>query len=181
MVKKEQFVAAIDIGTTKIVAIIGKRNENKKLEILGISKTLSKGVKRGVVLNIEEAVNAISTIVDEVQKKTSLKCSDVFVGIAGQHIKSIRNRGYINCDSDDHEIKQEDIDIVLVPGRVFDANCNRVGRGGGFYDRFLHKLKPSSIKIAIAYSCQVVDDVPQEEWDHRVNCILTENGIINQP
>ncbi|MCK7534742.1 MAG: hypothetical protein MZV63_28945 [Marinilabiliales bacterium] len=57
MSKKEQYVAAIDIGTTKIVAIVGKKNENGKIEILGLSKALSKGVKRGVVLNIEETVN----------------------------------------------------------------------------------------------------------------------------
>ena len=55
----EDFIAAIDIGTTKIVAIVGKRKENGKIEILGISKTASKDVERGVVLNIEEAVNSI--------------------------------------------------------------------------------------------------------------------------
>lgn len=113
MDKNNKFVAAIDIGTTKIVAIVGKRNENNRLEISGLSKTPSKGVKRGVVLNIEETVNAISTVVKEVEEKTGKKCSDVFVGIAGQHIKSIKNRGYINRDSYDHEIKQDDIDALV--------------------------------------------------------------------
>ncbi len=69
MNKKEQYVAAIDIGTTKIVAIVGKKNENGKIEILGLSKAPSKGVKRGVVLNIEETVNAIQTTVEDVQKE----------------------------------------------------------------------------------------------------------------
>ena len=109
MAQKEKFLAAIDIGTTKIVAIVGKQTENKKLEILGMSKTASKGVKRGVVLNIEETVNAIQYTVDEVRKQTGISFTDVFVGIAGQHIKSVRSRGYFNRDSYDDEITKQDI------------------------------------------------------------------------
>jgi cell division protein FtsA len=106
---KKDYVAAIDIGTTKIVAVLGKRNPNRKMEIIGISKTVSKGVKRGVVLNIDETVMAIQTVVNEVQQKTGLKLTEIFVGIAGQHIKSIKNRGYINRDSYDDEITNEDV------------------------------------------------------------------------
>lgn len=109
MNKKEQYVAAIDIGTTKIVAIVGKKNENGKIEILGLSKALSKGVKRGVVLNIEETVNAIQTTVNDVQKRSGIMFSEVFVGIAGQHIKSMKNRGYITRDSYEDEIKKEEV------------------------------------------------------------------------
>jgi cell division protein FtsA len=99
MRQKSKILAAVDIGTTKIVSIIGRKNENGKLEILGMSKTPSKGVKRGVVLNIEETVGTIRSTVEEVQKQTGMTMNDVFVGIAGQHIKSVRNRGYINRDS----------------------------------------------------------------------------------
>jgi len=109
MSKKEQYLAAIDIGTTKIVAIVGKKNENGKIEILGLSKALSKGVKRGVVLNIEETVNAIQTTVEDVQKRTGIMFSEVFVGIAGQHIKSMKNRGYITRDNYEDEIKKEEV------------------------------------------------------------------------
>jgi cell division protein FtsA len=109
MNKKEQYVAAIDIGTTKIVAIVGRKNENNKIEILGLSKALSKGVKRGVVLNIEDTVNAIQTTVDDVQKRSGIIFSEVFVGIAGQHIKSMKNRGYITRDNYEDEIKKEEV------------------------------------------------------------------------
>ncbi len=108
MSQKNNFVAAVDIGTTKIVTIIGRKNDNGKLEILGMSKTPSKGVKRGVVLNIEETVNSIRTTVDEVQSQTGITLSDVFVGIAGQHIKSVISRGYINRDSYEKRITKED-------------------------------------------------------------------------
>jgi cell division protein FtsA len=113
MAQKDQLIAAIDIGTTKIVAIVGRMNENRKLEVIGMSKTTSKGVKRGVVLNIEETVSSIQTVVEEVRNKAGISLSDVFVGIAGQHIRSIRNRTYINRTSFDDEITEEDISKLV--------------------------------------------------------------------
>lgn len=113
MNQKDQFIAAVDIGTTKIVTLVGKKNENGKLEIISLKRTDSKGVKRGVVLNIEETVNAISSTVSDVQIESGIIFNEVFVGIAGQHIKSIKNRGYILHDSYEHEIKQEDIDKLI--------------------------------------------------------------------
>jgi len=117
---KNEYVAAIDIGTTKIVAIVGKRNSNNKLDIIGMSKTVSKGVKRGVVLNIEETVNAIQHVVAELQQKTGVKITDAFVGIAGQHIKSRKNRGYINRDSYDDEITKEDVQRLIDDAHKID-------------------------------------------------------------
>ncbi len=113
MSHKTDLVAAIDIGTTKIVAIVGKKKENGTIDILGISKTPSKGVKRGVVQNIDEAVNSIQKTVEDVQFTIGKEIKDVFVGIAGQHIRSIKNRGYINRDSYDDEITRKDIDDLV--------------------------------------------------------------------
>ncbi|MGM0497310.1 MAG: cell division protein FtsA [Bacteroidota bacterium] len=113
MSHNENLIAAIDIGTTKVVAIIGKRKENGRIEILGISKTPSTGIKRGVVQNIDETVSAITKTMEEVQSFTGAIFSDVFVGIAGQHIKTIRNRGYINRNSYEDEITRKDIDDLI--------------------------------------------------------------------
>ena len=113
MSQQEKLVAAIDIGTTKVVAITGKKKENGKIEILGISKTPSTGIKRGVVQNIDETVSAIRKTVEEVQTASGAMITDVFVGIAGQHIKTIRNRGYINRNSYEDEITREDIDDLI--------------------------------------------------------------------
>lgn len=109
MSSKEKYVAAIDIGTTKIVAIVGKKNEQGSIEILGLSKAPSLGVRRGVVQNIEETVNAIQKTVDDVQKRSGIKFEEVFVGIAGQHIKSMRSRGYINRERPEDEITRKDV------------------------------------------------------------------------
>ena len=109
MSKKEQYVAAIDIGTTKIVAIVGKKNENNKIEILGLSKALSPGVDRGVVQNIEKTVESIQKTVEDVQATSGITFSEVFVGIAGQHIRSMKNRGYITRENPKDEIGKEEM------------------------------------------------------------------------
>lgn len=113
MSKKNQIIAAIDIGTTKIVSIIGRKDEKGKIEILGMNKAASKGVKRGTVLNIEETVNTIQQTLDGVKVDSGMELGDVFVGIAGQHVKSIRNRGYINRKNFDSEITQEEVDKLI--------------------------------------------------------------------
>ncbi len=113
MAQNDEYVAAIDLGTTKVVALVGKKTKSGKLHILSHSKTPSKGIKRGVVLNIEETVAAIQETIEEVQLQSGIIFNEVFVGIAGQHIKSIRNRGYINRDSVDNEIVKEDIQALV--------------------------------------------------------------------
>jgi len=113
MAKMNEYVAAIDLGTTKIVTLIGKKNPNGKFQVVSYSKTPSTGIKRGVVLNIEETVASIQQTVEEVQTQSGIILSDVFVGIAGQHIRSIKNRGYINRDSFESEITTEDVQKLI--------------------------------------------------------------------
>ncbi len=105
-------IAAIDIGTTKIVAVVGQKDDNGKLQVVGIEKVPSTGVKRGVVLNIEETVNAIKDVVFNLESKYGVKLLDVYVGIAGQHIKSLQNRGYRYIETN-HEITQFDVDHLF--------------------------------------------------------------------
>lgn len=104
------YIAAVDIGTTKIVAIVGKKTDNKKIEILGFGKTESRGVKRGVVFNIEETANAIKEAVTEAKQMANVDFTDVFVGIAGQHVKSIKNRHSKYIQGAENEITKADID-----------------------------------------------------------------------
>lgn len=110
---RKDYITAIDIGTTKIVAIAGRRTPQGKLDILGIGKAPSNGVKRGVVLNIEETANAIQTAVKQAEDASGITFSDVYVGIAGQHIKSIRNRGYRYIDNKDSEITLDDVNALI--------------------------------------------------------------------
>src|SRR3954465_12260899 len=117
-------VVGLDIGTTKIVAIVGRRNEFGKIEILGLGKSDSVGVSRGVVLNIEQTVQSIRAAVSEAESKSGVDIKIVNVGIAGQHIKSLQHRGIKTRNSVEEEISQKDIDsliddmfkLVMLPG-----------------------------------------------------------------
>lgn len=106
-------IVGLDIGTTKICAIVGKRNEVGKVEILGMGKSESLGVMRGVVANIEKTVNSIKEAVAEAENKSNVVIEEVYVGIAGQHIKSLQHRGMITRSNTVDEISQADIDAII--------------------------------------------------------------------
>ena len=84
----------LDIGTTKIVAMVGRKNEYNKLEILGIGKSKSLGVHRGVVNNITQTIQSIQQAVQDAEAESGAKIEEVTVGIAGQHIRSLQHRLY---------------------------------------------------------------------------------------
>jgi len=107
---ESEIIVGLDIGTTKIAAIVGQKNEHGKIEILGFGRTESIGVKRGVVANIEDTVQSIIGAVKEAELRSNSNIVTVNVGIAGQHIKSIQYRGSVIRKNSELEISQEDID-----------------------------------------------------------------------
>ena len=115
----------LDIGTTKIVAMVGSRNEFKKLEILGIGKSQSLGVHRGVVNNITQTIESIKYAIEEARVESGKQhIKEVVVGIAGQHIRSLQHSDYITRENPDQVIGNNDIDelinqvykLVMLPG-----------------------------------------------------------------
>ncbi|HQQ93689.1 MAG TPA: cell division protein FtsA [Bacteroidia bacterium] len=108
-----ELVVGLDLGTTKIAAIVGRKNEFGKVEILGTGKTDSLGVNRGVVVNIEQTVASIRTAIELAADKANVDIGEVVVGIAGQHIKSMQHRGMIMRQSNDDEVSQKDIDNLI--------------------------------------------------------------------
>lgn len=106
-------IVGLDIGTTKIATIVGRKNEFGKIEILGLGKAESLGVTRGVVTNIANTIEAITKSVKEASEKSNVDIGTVYVGIAGQHIKSHHNRGMRVRPNTDDEISQSDIDIIV--------------------------------------------------------------------
>lgn len=108
-----EIVVALDIGTTKICVIAGRKNEYGKLEILGMGRVDSIGVLRGVVSNIEKTVSAISSAIKAAEKSSGVEINVVNVGIAGQHIKSLQHRGLLTRDSSQDEISMEDIQTLM--------------------------------------------------------------------
>jgi len=129
-----EIIVGLDIGTTKICVMVGRKNENGKIELLGMGKSESLGVMRGVVANIEKTVNSIRAAVAEAEEKSGVEIEDVYVGIAGQHIKSMQNRGSLTRSDLNDEISKEDIE----------------------------KIKLDMFKLAMPPGEAIIDVIPQE-------------------
>jgi len=114
MNQEQPIIVGLDIGTTKIAAIAGRKNEYGKLEILGFGRANSNGVKHGQVLNIDETIKAIRMALDNCYgSNPHLEISEVYVGIAGHHIKSLQTRGDIVRQNTDDEITRREIDQLI--------------------------------------------------------------------
>ncbi|MBL6669573.1 MAG: cell division protein FtsA [Flavobacteriaceae bacterium] len=122
--KNNEIAVGLDIGTTKIVALVGQKNEFNKVEILGVGKSKSLGVHRGVVNNITQTIQSIQQAVLEAKTSSDNEFEEVVVGIAGQHIRSIQHSDYITRENADEVINEDDIQkliqqvykLVMLPG-----------------------------------------------------------------
>ncbi|CAI8327437.1 MAG: Cell division protein FtsA [Formosa sp. Hel3_A1_48] len=120
----QNIAVGLDIGTTKIVAMIGQKNQYGKLETIGVGKSKSMGVHRGVVNNITQTIQSIQNAVSEAEATSDIKIDGVTVGIAGQHIRSLQHSDYITRPNAEQVINEEDIDrlinqvhkLVMLPG-----------------------------------------------------------------
>ncbi|HZH35677.1 MAG TPA: cell division protein FtsA, partial [Flavisolibacter sp.] len=114
MNNEQPIIVGLDIGTTKIAVIAGRKNEFGKLEILGFGRANSNGVKHGQVLNIDETIKAIRQALDACYSSNpDLVINEVYVGIAGHHIKSLQTRGDIVRQETENEIAQKEIDQLI--------------------------------------------------------------------
>ncbi len=111
--KASEIIVGLDIGTTKIACIVGRRNEYGKIEILGHGKTESLGVKRGMVSNIEDTVRSISHAVEEASQRSRVNIRNVIVGIAGQHIKSLQHKGSLIREKPEDDISRAEVDKLI--------------------------------------------------------------------
>ena len=122
--EQANFSVGLDIGTTKIVAIIGQENEYGKIEVLGIGRSKSLGVHRGVVNNITQTIRSIQQAIEMAEADAGLKIGSVVVGIAGQHISSLQHSDYITRPNSEEVISEEDLEklcnqvykLVMLPG-----------------------------------------------------------------
>src|ERR1700709_507082 len=114
MNQEQPIIVGLDIGTTKIAAIAGRKNEYGKLEILGFGRANSNGGKHGQVLNIDETIKAIEMALKNCyDSNPNLEIGEVYVGIAGHHIKSLQTRGDIVRQDTNEEITQREIDQLI--------------------------------------------------------------------
>ena len=109
-------IVGLDIGTSKVVAIVGEVQEDGELEVIGFGTHPSRGLKRGVVVNIESTVNSIQRAVEEAELMANCEINTVFAGIAGSHVRSLNSHGIVAIR--DREVTRSDVDRVIDAARA---------------------------------------------------------------
>lgn len=109
----EHIYVGLDIGTTKICAIVASVSANKEINILGIGRSKSEGLTRGVITHIERTVESIRAAVRDAEAQSGVKIQSVVAGIAGDHIQSFQSRGVVAISGADQEITQADVNRLI--------------------------------------------------------------------
>ena len=118
-------ITGLDIGTTKVCAVIGQISELGSLDIIGVGVAPSSGLRKGVVVNIDNTVKSINQAIEEAELMAGVEVESVFTGIAGGHIKSFNSRGVVAVSSKSREITAEDMDRVIDAARAISIPIDR--------------------------------------------------------
>src|SRR5260370_3351813 len=110
---EEKYIVALDIGTSKVCVLVGEVNDRGQLEIIGKGTSPMKGTRRGNIINLDQAIDAVKKAVDEAEVMAGLQIESVYVGIAGGHIPAVDPPGGGSVGGKDNEISREDIDPVV--------------------------------------------------------------------
>jgi cell division protein FtsA len=121
----ENMIVGLDIGTTKIAALIAEVDESGQLKIIGIGTSPSEGLKKGVVINLEKTVESIASAVEDAEMVAGVKVNSVYAGIAGDHIRSINSRGVLAVARSDHEITAADVEKVVEAAKTVALPMDR--------------------------------------------------------
>lgn len=113
---EDNTIVALDIGTSKVVALVGEVTEEGKLEVIGIGSYPSRGLKKGVVVNIESTIQSIQRAVEEAELMSGMQINSVYVGIAGSHVRSLNSHGIVAIK--DKEVTESDVDRVMDAARA---------------------------------------------------------------
>lgn len=110
---EDKYIVALDIGTSKVCALVGEITDRGQLEIIGKGTAPMKGTRRGNIINLDQAIEAVKKAVDEAEVMAGLQIESVFVGVAGDHIRSVNSRGVVSVMGKHKEIAREDIERVI--------------------------------------------------------------------
>ncbi len=121
----ENIYVGLDIGTTKVCAIVASVNESNEINILGIGKSKSEGLTRGVITHIERTVSSIQAAIRDAEQQSGIKIQNVVAGIAGDHVSSFQSRGVISISNPDNEILSSDVDRLIADTRKIALPSDR--------------------------------------------------------
>ncbi len=122
---QERVIVGIDVGTTKICVLVGELDRDGKLNIVGVGTCPSQGLRRGVVVNIEETVTSIAAALDRAERLSGKKIVSAYVGIAGSHIESENSKGFVAISPSHRDIIQNDISRAIEVARAIAIPANR--------------------------------------------------------
>lgn len=120
-----RFLTGLDIGTSKIGVVIGEVLEEQDVQVLGVGVSPSEGLRQGVVINLDAAVQSIERAIHEAELTAGVKVGDVIVGIAGDHIRSVNSRGVVAVSRADHEITKGDVERVIDAAKAIALPIDR--------------------------------------------------------
>ncbi len=121
--KRKKLVTGLDIGTTKICALIAEVSGDNNIEIIGIGLAPSNGLRKGIVVDIDKTSHAIKSAIQKAERMAGQKVDSAYVGIAGSHIKSINSHGVVAVTGDEKEIKESDIKRVIDAARIIPVSA----------------------------------------------------------
>src|SRR5204862_6484121 len=122
---QERVIVGIDVGTTKICVLVGELDRDGKLNIVGVGTCPSQGLRRGVVVNIEETVTSIAAALDRAERLSGKKITTAYVVIAGSHIASENSKGFVAISPSNRDIVQNDISRAIEVARAIAIPANR--------------------------------------------------------
>ena len=125
MSKKNKYIVGLDVGTTKTCAVICELNEKHELELAGIGTTESRGLRKGVVVNLDSTVSSIKKAIEDAEKGAGTSAESVFVGLSGVHVKSFNSRGAVAVNAHNREIGKEDIRRVIETAKAVSLPIDR--------------------------------------------------------
>ena len=147
--KKGNILVGLDIGTTKVVALVGEISDKGELNVVGVGSHPSLGMKKGVVVDIESTVLSIQKAVEAAEKETGYKITSVYAGIAGNHVKSMNSSGAVSIR--DGEVTRADVDRVIDSARAVAIPPDEriLHTGPGIHDQFPDGVKePLAVRSA---------------------------------
>jgi len=122
---KDELVVGLDIGTSKVCTVVGELIENDQIEIVGIGKNPSLGIKKGVIVDLDQAIQSIKQSVESAERMSGIRIKSAFISIAGNHISSLNSKGVIAIPSDSPEISENDIHKVIEAAKAGVVSSDR--------------------------------------------------------
>ncbi|MFW6137577.1 MAG: cell division protein FtsA [Spirochaetota bacterium] len=122
---EEDIIVGLDIGTTKVCAVIGRINEYNSVDIIGVGTSPSRGLRKGVVVNIESTVHSVATAIEKAELMAGLEVRSVYAGIAGGHIEGVNSRGVVAVSSRGKEISEQEVERVIEAAKALALPMER--------------------------------------------------------